>query len=168
MASDAIKRNGLGSNHERHGLSELPEYYVWSSMKKRCDDQYTWNYRRYGGRGISYTKRWMYFSNFIGDMGNRPSPKHQLDRIDVNGNYCKENCRWVTPQTNAANRPRYSNCMGAYKRGSKYTSIIGVNNKTYVIGTFPSKKEAQAEYVKMFKEWHGFYPIGYKELSNEI
>jgi hypothetical protein len=92
-------------------------------------------------------------------MGNRPSPKHQLDRINVSGNYCKENCRWVTAQINAANRPRYSKCMGAYKRGARYVSKIGINNIVYVIGTYDSEIEAQDKYVKMFYEWYGFMPI---------
>ncbi len=159
VSKSAVKRNVLGGKHERHGLSKLPEYYVWSSMKKRCDDPSVWNYNRYGGRGVSYCVEWSYFTNFLSDMGNRPTSKHQLDRINVDGNYCKDNCRWVTPQTNAANRPRYSECMGAYRRGGKYVAKIGVDNVVYVIGSFDTKMEAQSEYKKMFYEWHGFMPI---------
>lgn len=154
-----MKRNIKGSSHERHGGNKMPEYYIWSSMKARCQNKATWNYSRYGGRGIAFCDEWNFFSNFIRDMGKRPSKKHQLDRIDPNGQYCKNNCRWTTPQTNAANRPRYTDKLGAYKRGSKYVSKIGINNTVIHLGTYESKEDAQDIYIKTFKEWHGFYPL---------
>lgn len=153
------KRNGSGGHHERHGGSTMNEYHVWSSMKARCYKKNTWNYSRYGGRGIFVCEEWKYFSKFIEDIGPRPSKKHQLDRIDVNGPYCKENCRWTTPNINAANRPRWTNKMGSYRKGQKFVSKIGINNKVIHIGTFDTEKDARDAYVKMFYEWYGFYPI---------
>ena len=147
---------------ERHSKSEIPEYHIWSSMKKRCDDNIVHNYHNYGGKGIGYDERWVYFSNFYEDMGNRPSKKHQLDRIDPDGHYTKENCRWTTPHINAANRKRYSKCIGAYKRGNRFMCKIGVDNHVYHIGTFDTKEQAQYEYIKVFKEWYGFSPLEYR------
>lgn len=99
-----------------HGLTYTPEYSVWESMKKRCLNSNNHAYQRYGGRGISICERWLEsVVNFVDDMGNRPSDKHQLDRIDNNGDYTPENCRWVLPIVNSKN-----------KRNSKFWFVNGV------------------------------------------
>jgi len=86
-----------------HGMTRTRTYTIWFGMKRRCDDPSQDNYSHYGGRGISYDPRWRLFANFFADMGKAPEGL-QLDRIDNEGNYCKENCRWVTPRTNSNNR----------------------------------------------------------------
>lgn len=99
----ARKHNPLFTTRT-HGMSNTPIYRTWRGMRKRCDYPKTNGYANYGGRGITYDPRWASFETFLADMGDKPSQRHELDRIDTDGNYCKENCRWVTRSENALNR----------------------------------------------------------------
>lgn len=65
-----------------HGMQDTPEYGTWNSMRMRCLSPNAKSYKDYGGRGITVCNRWSLFSNFIADMGKKPSPKHSLDRIN--------------------------------------------------------------------------------------
>lgn len=88
-----------------HGKSRTTEYRSWSHMKERCLNSKCHAYKHYGGRGISVCPEWVNdFSKFFLDMGKKPSDKHSIDRIDVNGNYCLENCRWATMAVQNKNR----------------------------------------------------------------
>jgi len=84
------------------------EYNSWINLKQRCDNPNNPDYKRSGGRGITYCERWKTFELFLEDVGER-SYGLTLDRKDNNGNYCKANCAWSSPQQQGYNQNVSSN-----------------------------------------------------------
>lgn len=143
-----------------HGKTNSPEYQSWRGMKERCDNSKNSHYELYGMRGISYSKDWATFENFFNDMGNRPSDT-QLDRIDVNLNYCKENCKWSSLSEQAFNIRLKSNNKsgrsGVYiTKSSKFVVYIGYRKQRIRIGLFTSFEEACKAREKAEIELYGF------------
>lgn len=101
-------------------LDRRPEYRTWEGMKRRCNNPNHPQYHRYGGRGIVYDSTWEKFENFLKDMGPRPTG-YTLDRIDNNGNYCKENCKWSSAKEQQLNR----NIKTTAHKDSK-SGVVGV------------------------------------------
>ena len=93
----------------KHGMARrkkcFPEYRIWNYIKSRCCNPKCSIYYKYGGRGIKICERWLNnFEYFYKDMGSKPTSKHQIDRIDNEGDYEPNNCHWVTASENASNR----------------------------------------------------------------
>lgn len=104
MSCGCLQREQVTARATKHNGYRTPEYLIWNSMRQRCDNPNNPAFHYYGGRGIRYQESWKLFKNFIEDMGARPSPDLSLDRIDPDGPYSKDNCRWATRLQQNQNR----------------------------------------------------------------
>lgn len=97
-----LSRDLLASYRTKHGKNGTPEYAAYRQARTRCQNVNGHAYKNYGGRGIEF--RFESFEQFYAELGDRPSPKHSLDRIDVNGHYEPGNVRWATAIEQSTNR----------------------------------------------------------------
>ena len=143
-----------------HGLSNTRLYQIWADMLSRCKNiKHKW-YRSYGLKGILVDSSWEIFENFNNwALSSGYSSKLTLDRKDNLGNYCPENCRWVTKTTQVRNRNKTcKNTSSKYIgvsfstncRKSPWVSYITINKKRHTIGYFKdefSAAKARNEYI---------------------
>lgn len=134
-----LKHNGLKScgciivthGRTRNGTYD-PTYKRWVDMRKRCSNPRSTNYKNYGGRGITVCDRWDDFTAFLEDMGECPSPNHQIERIDNDGNYDSGNCCWATRIQQSRNRR--NNTMITFRGETlclaEWAERIGMNYRT--------------------------------------
>lgn len=125
--SCGCQRFTFGSSH---GGSYTAEYRVWNLMRQRCHNPNSTAYKSYGARGIEVCDRWRAsFAAFIGDMGPRPSPRHQIDRIDNDRGYEPGNCRWVTRRENMRNQRKtiWATIDGEKRSLPEWCERLGLN-----------------------------------------
>ena len=108
-----------------------PEYSVWRHMRERCRTTNRPDAHSYTNRGIKVCDRWQSYTNFLSDMGSRPSRSHQIDRINNDGNYEPNNCRWVLSRINNGNTRRnvWVTIHGETLHFSAWCRSLGVSKK---------------------------------------
>jgi len=124
----------LGKNNKRHGMAGNTTYKSWQHMKERCHKPNTTDYHRYGGRGITVCKRWLEsFDNFLQDMGVKPEGL-TIDRIDNDGNYTPENCRWATlrQQANNTRANKHITHNGITLTQAQWSRRLGISPATII------------------------------------
>ena len=145
-------RNGstksCGCSKVIHGFWGCRQYKSWEAMKQRCSNPKATYYYNYGGRGIRYDLKWETFEGFWKDMGEGYSDDLTLDRVDNNGNYTKDNCKWSNKVEQAYNqRKQKNNTTGKTgvsfntSRG-KYIAIIYKASKQIYLGDYKTFGEA--------------------------
>lgn len=109
-----------------------PEYCAWMNMRARCTNPKHRAFRYYGARGIAVCERWINsYDNFLKDMGRKPTSSHQLDRIDTDGDYSPENCRWVTKHEQMRNTRKtvFISAHGIRKPLREWSEEMGIDPK---------------------------------------
>jgi len=154
LIGEAIRTHGETANGRRSS-----EYSIWQGIMQRCYDSNFLNYPRYGGRGIRVCAQWHDFTNFLKDMGRRPSLSHSIDRKNGNGDYEPDNCRWATPIEQARNikTNRLVTALGKTQCLAAWAEETGVKAATIwqrlKLGWHPDRAVSE---VPAFKaNWHG-------------
>ena len=143
---------------ERHGYKNTRLYNVWALMKNRCHCKTSDNYKNYGARGIEVCEEWRHsFLNFHdwaiknGYDENAKKGQCTLDRINVNGNYCPENCRFITIDEQANNKTNtvYISKNGVIKTNAQWAKEVGIS-----VGAMWHRNKRHKDDVRIFeKQW---------------
>lgn len=141
---------------QQTGISKYLAGVNYLAMIDRCNSDHPAHYKYYKGRGIKVCDRWLEsFTNFLEDMGERPTPKHSLDRIDGDGDYEPGNVRWATVHQQAANKRSNNKSVGVYfdKRKQTWTASIMVNGKMHTKRLY--NEQDAIKYRKELEKMHG-------------
>lgn len=118
------------TKNKKHGMTNTRLFHCWSAMKDRCINEHNQAYKNYGGRGITVCDEWLHnFQSFYDwSMEHGYTDDLTIDRIDVNGNYCPENCRWITRDEQQRNKRnnRYIEYNGEIKTIAEWAKIAGI------------------------------------------
>jgi hypothetical protein len=113
-------------------LTRTRFYTIWCGMKYRCENPNSQDYNRYGGRGIKISESWHDFMNFYNDMNQTYKKNLEIERLDNDGDYCKENCVWADRRTqnNNSSHARKITFNGMTKSVSQWAEYIGIKYRT--------------------------------------
>lgn len=145
----------------KHGGYQSPSHWSWTAMKSRCYKKSDVGYHNYGGRGITVCPEWLNdFGRFLEDMGERPDGT-SLDRIDSNGDYCKDNCRWASREIQSFNRRKSTNNTSGrtgvcHNKQGKWKARIHIEGKPTHLGSYETFEEACAAREEAELKYYGF------------
>lgn len=128
-----LRSEMISNKNYKHGMSETRIYKTWKSMKYRCFNSNADEYERYGGRGITVCKDWLKFENFYNwAMENGYDDNLTIDRIDNDGNYEPDNCRWISFREQTRNKSinRKITYKGKTKCLIEWAEYFGINPST--------------------------------------
>lgn len=160
LSEEVCKRNTT------HGMHKHPAYKVWGSIIQRVTNPNDARWKDYGGRGISCDIRWRSFTAFWEDMKESYEYGLSIDRIDVNGNYCKSNCRWATNSLQQHNQRKKkwktSNYVGVnfHKKSRKWRAGIRINGLMIYLGCYEDERMAALAYDNASEDTYGDRPNG--------
>lgn len=145
------KKKKTIEKNTRHNMSDTPIHRIWSTMKSRCNNPNHEHYKHYGGRGIKVCDRWLDFNNFYADMGDPPFEGATLDRINNDGDYCPENCRWATRKEQATNKRDRSDAVYLTHDGKTQTQAAWAKELGISPATIQSRrKKGWSDYDALF------------------
>lgn len=149
ILSGEIPAPGGNKTGAINGMSTTPQYNAYKTMVNRCYNPNHIQYKDYGGRGIKVCDRWRYsYLNFYEDMGPRPDGM-SLDRIDVDGDYCPENCKWSSTKEQGRNRRDtiYLTYKNETKPMAEWAEILGVK-----YGYLAKRRKSNKDMEKVISE----------------
>lgn len=165
-----LQKEKVSQSSRTHGQSKTRLYQIWCHMKNRCYKDNNSFYEVYGGRGIIICEEWLNSPEVFMEWSNKNgySDNLQIDRINNNGNYSPNNCRWVSCSENIRNQRllRSTNTSGyrgvsLRKDTNRYTARIVVDYKEISLGCFDTAKEAAVARDQFITEHHLNYPLNF-------
>lgn len=147
------KSCGCEKGNRNHNSYNHRLYNTWQQMIYRCINPNNKSYKYYGAKGIKVCDEWLDFNNFINDMYSAYKEGLTLDRENPEGDYCKNNCRWVTKTVQARNTQRLRKDNSSGFRGTsfdknkkRWVSRIGINSKNIHLGYFDTALDGAKAY----------------------
>jgi hypothetical protein len=146
-------------HHQLQYTANKPGYIAWIAMNQRCYNENNPWYHKYGGRGIEVCERWRSsYQNFLNDMGVKPTSKHSIDRINNDGNYEPNNCRWATQHEQVLNmgirNDNTSGYKGVARKRNGWRAYIWLEGKQFNLGSYKTKDEAIKARISGEKEYY--------------